>query len=343
MKRIALIPAYKPDETLKQLVSELVASDYSVVIVDDGSGEEYRFLFDNLRKKAIVLFYDDNRGKGYALKTGLKYIYENETDPEAVVVTMDADGQHLVSDAEKIYDELQKKEADMVIGSRVISKEAPIKSRYGNKVTRLVYRVVTKVNVYDTQSGLRAFSYHMIPMMLEIPGERYEYEMNVLLFMAKYKRRMTEVPIRTIYFDKQNSVSHFDAVKDSFKIYKEILKFSGSSLISFFIDYFMYLFILMLRGNEAVLLANICARMVSSCLNFLVNKKLVFTSDGNIVTEAVKYFGLVVMILSINTSVLTFLTSHGMNAFLCKIFVEFMLFLFSYGIQCFVIFRKRRE
>lgn len=344
MKQVALIPAYKPDSALINIVNELTESNYKVVVVDDGSGIEYKSIFDELINKATVISYGDNRGKGYALKTGLTYIKNNEEDikneENIIIVTMDADGQHQVSDASRLCIEAAKDNADLIIGSRIIPRDAPIKSRLGNGITRLVYKFVAGVSIYDTQSGLRAFKREMIPFMLEISGNRYEYEMNVLLAMAKQKRLMKEIPIETIYFDKQNSVSHFDALRDSIKIYGQILKFAGSSIISFFVDYTLYSIILIILGVNYVLLANICARAVSSIANFILNKRIVFQSDNAMVKDGLKYFSLVVIILSLNSLFLKLLTRQGMNVYFAKIFVECLMFFVSYGIQRNLIFKK---
>ena len=78
MKNIALIPAYRPDERLAQLVSELMGNSAEVIVVDDGSGSEYSRFFE---LPCRVISYPDNKGKGGALKTGLKYIYENYKAP----------------------------------------------------------------------------------------------------------------------------------------------------------------------------------------------------------------------------------------------------------------------
>lgn len=74
-------------------------------------------------------------------------------------------------------------------------------------------------------------------------GERYEYEMNVLLFLAKEGIDIDEVPINTIYQDRENSTSHFRAVWDSIRIYKDLLKFTLSSFSSFVLDYLLFAFL----------------------------------------------------------------------------------------------------
>lgn len=221
-KNIALIPSYKPDDKLIKLVKELKKENIFVIIVDDGSGDEYRQIFEECKQYAHVISYGQNKGKGYALKTGMLYIKENYK--EFIIVTMDSDGQHTVKDALKLFDYIKNNQEKLVLGKRIRSNKTPIKSRVGNEITRIIYKVTTGINIYDTQTGLRAFSDKLIDYMLEIKGDRYEYEMNVLLYLKKNNIKVKELEIETIYINNNNG-SHFKGVKDSIKIYKQIIKY----------------------------------------------------------------------------------------------------------------------
>ena len=185
MRKIALIPSYEPDYRLKDLVQELAANKFDVIVVNDGSNEEYNEIFESIEAKAKVLKYKINKGKGYALKYGLKYIKENYND--YVVVTMDSDGQHTVKDAIKLCEYTIKHPLELVIGKRIRGAKTPFRSKLGNSITKIIYRIATGVNVYDTQTGLRCFSDKLMDFNLNIEGDRYEYEMNVLLYATRKK------------------------------------------------------------------------------------------------------------------------------------------------------------
>ena len=223
-QNIVLIPAYEPGPPLISLLEDFAACGSSIVVVDDGSGEAYASVFEAAEAMAIVLTHKENRGKGAALKTGLAYI-ERHSGPDAVIVTVDADGQHRTEDAMKMCEAARKHPDALILGGRKFSGDIPLRSRLGNTVTRFVYRISTGLKVYDTQTGLRAFHNVLLPQMLEIPGDRYEYEMNVLLELAKAGIPIIEEEIATIYLDN-NSSSHFDTVRDSFRVYREILRFT---------------------------------------------------------------------------------------------------------------------
>ena len=329
--KVALIPSLEPDENLIKIVNELLKSNYKVVVVDDGSGPNYKEIFDKCKCK--VISYEKNMGKGYALKTGLKFIKNNYEN--AYIVTMDSDGQHTVEDAEKIIKYAKRHKNTLVLGSRKRGENTPLRSFLGNTITCFIFDLVTHTKIYDTQTGLRAFSSNLIDYLLEVEGDRFEYEMNVLLNLSRNNIKVHEITIQTIYIDK-NSGSHFNAIKDSYKIYKEILKFSFSSIISFLIDYVLYILFNLLTNNLA--LSNVLARIVSGTTNYNINRSLVFKSTKRVRNTFYKYVLLAITILIFNT-ILVLCLSKVFNVYLAKLFTEIILFFVSWIIQKIIIFK----
>lgn len=225
-KIIIIVPAYEPDDKLIKLLDELVKEKYNVIIIDDGSGSNYKDIFDKCMEGAHIISYSENRGKGYALKTGYKYIRDNYKE-NCIIVTMDCDGQHTVNDAKKLIKECNDNRESLIIGKRLRSGETPLRSRVGNSITSFLFKLVSGKTIYDTQSGLRAFGSELLDYMIAIDGNRFEYEMNVLLKCAKDNIKMNEIAITTIYINN-NEKSHFKALKDSYRIYKNIFKFTLS-------------------------------------------------------------------------------------------------------------------
>lgn len=336
---IALIPAYQPTDVLFGLVQQLTSLGFSVILVDDGSGKEFKELFHSCSQYAKVLHHDTNKGKGFALKTGLAYIQQN-CEQNSIVVTVDADGQHTPKDALAICQKAEQYRDSLVLGSRKLKGHIPLRSQFGNTITRMVYRLTTGLKVHDTQTGLRAFSKSLIHELLHISGERYEYEMNVLLEFARKGIPIHEVEIETIYFDKNKS-SHFHALKDSYRIYKEILKFSVSSFIGFLVDYGMYSILLLLTGDLRY--SNIGARIVSASVNYTINRKFVFKSKAGVVQSAMQYVLLAMVILCGNTIVLEcFVRNFGIHQMFAKLITEMLFFIINWLIQRFIIFRRTR-
>lgn len=344
--KIALIPAYEPADELLNLVIQLSDAHFKIVLVDDGSGENYRRIFSAAKRFAEVLVHETNKGKGKAIKTGLAYIKRHYPE-NAVVVTMDADGQHSVSDAVKVIEAAAEDTKSLVLGTRRFCGEVPKRSRFGNAVTRFVFRTVTGLSISDTQTGLRAFGSEQIPFMLDVNGERYEYEMNVLLKYAKSKIPIREVEIATIYFDN-NEGSHFGTFKDSFRIYRDIIKFASSSIISFGIDYGIYSLMAAatagLGSAVSIPLSNVTARIVSSSVNYTINRQYVFRNHDSVAKTALQYFTLAACVLAGNTALLSILVNGlGANQYLAKILTEIVFFSLSWIVQQHFIFGEKRK
>ena len=347
MKRqFALIPAYKPNENLISFIQSLETRGLEVVVVNDGSGEDYLPLFRKIEKQSLakVIHLEKNQGKGAALKAGLAYL--NTVNDDFQVITLDADGQHSLQDALFLLQKSLKNEGSLLLGSRMQSKDSPLRSRIGNYITKKVFSLTTGVKVEDTQTGMRAFSKSLIPKLLQIQGNRYEYEMNMLLDFAKEGIPIQEYPIETIYIN-DNEESHFDTVKDSIRIYSQILKFISSSLLSFCIDFLLYTASFSLSGS--ILFSNAFARLISLHCNFFMNKNYVFqnASEGTKrehLKEYLSYLGLALSLFAINTLLLSAVVEVlGINAYLAKIITEILLFILSYFVQKHLIFSKQEN
>lgn len=337
-KKIALIPAYMPGKEMIDTVRQLFDSGFHVVAVNDGSGEGFDDIFRAVSNMAAVITHGENKGKGEALKTGMRYIREY-FPPPYIVVTADADGQHITEDILRVSEAAEMSPDALILGSRKFDGGVPLRSRFGNTVTRAVYRLSSGQRIYDTQTGLRAFSNRLINEMLSVSGSRYEYEMNVLMEMPRRDIPIKEVTIQTVYLDG-NSSSHFDTVKDSFRIYREILKYSLSSLVSFIADYGLFCLFSFITGSAVI--SNITARLFSSVLNYNLNRKYVFRSESSAKTSALRYFALAAVILALNTLILKTLTVIGINTYAGKLVTETVLFLFSYIVQHTLVFGKER-
>lgn len=341
---IVIIPAYKPDKTFVTIADQLWAYGCQMIVVDDGSGDEYAHIFNKVRDICIVLKHSKNCGKGAAIKTALRYIKEEVWD-SGLVGIMDCDGQHLPEDMLKLLETAGMHKKTLVLGVRAVGKEMPLKSRVGNQITRAVFKMASGVSVSDTQTGLRAFDVEMIPDLLSVEGERYEYEMNVLMTFAKQKVPIKEVPIHTIYRDKKNSNSHFRGLADSIRIYKDILKFTFSSFSSFVLDYLLFSLLMFLMPHTAVdtLLVNIAARAVSAFYNYSMNCRFVFYTKRKAKT-VVRYFALAGFLLIMNNLILEVFTQvFHISVYPAKLLTECTLFVFSWLVQKFVIFQKENN
>lgn len=351
MKKIALIiPAYQPSEKLGNLVEQVQKLDFSqIIIVDDGSGPDYDDLFQTIEKipDTKVIHHDRNKGKGSALKTGIYYIEEKCPYIDGMV-TADADGQHRIEDIEKIRNVLSNEYSGrkIVLGVRCFSDKGiniPLRSRIGNKITQWILRLCA-IDIKDTQTGLRGFPNSTFRKLLEISGEGYEYETNVLLELSGTHSEKTyellEVPIETVYIE-DNSSSHFRPIVDSARIYSFILKYMLSSFICALLDYIIFL--LCRPWIKNLVIITFLGRGISAAANFTINRNFVFRDRGDILATLVKYILLLLtsgMLSVIGQSYFNKLlfSNNSMPSLFVKVVVESVLYIFNFLIQKYLIF-----
>lgn len=214
-----LIPAYQPDHLMIELLINLKKEGFDIVVVNDGSGDEYNQVFEEAKQCALVLNQNPNRGKGAALRFGFSYINLNPNNHK-YVITCDADGQHSVKDIIRINDRMNETN-NIVFGCRKFDKSVPKRSRNGNFMSRLMRTLITKDYVGDDQCGLRGFPINLLFNLVSLQGDHYEYEMNVVCTLQIKKIKIEELPIETIYLD-DNKSSHFRPNLDTFRIQRTI-------------------------------------------------------------------------------------------------------------------------
>lgn len=339
---MVVIPAFEPDKNLLKLVKKIKEkTQLAILVVDDGSGADYTAIFDQVKTYAQVLTHPKNQGKGAALKTAFAWIQKEKI--EGMIVTADSDGQHSVWDMLRVLKKSKEAPQTLTLGVRSFTGKVPLRSRFGNSLTRLLFRVQTGQKVLDTQTGLRAFHTDQLPFMLAIEGNRYEYEMNMLLEASK-TLGLSQMPIETIYIN-DNAGSHFRPVADGLMIYGQIFKFALSSLSSFVVDYLVYalalIFLAAVPTSLKILLANSLARLTSSIFNYSSNKKLVFKNEGSLAQTGSSYFGLVIFLFVLDTFLIQlFHAQLGLNLFVVKIVVGLLLFCLSWLVQKKWIFKE---
>ena len=222
MKVALIVPAYKPTKDMLPMLERFVKeTDFVPVVVDDGSGSAYNDIFEKTAAYAHVLRYETNRGKGGALKYGMNHILSSgEYASFTSVVTADADGQHKPDDIKRTASAIEEN-GGLVLGVRHFTGKVPFRSRFGNSMTKIVFALASGKKLTDTQTGLRGMRISDLPLHTSVPGEKYEYEMNVLFAAVKSGTEITEIPIETVY-ENNNESSHFHPIRDSYRIYKSI-------------------------------------------------------------------------------------------------------------------------
>ena len=345
-----IIPALEPDERLPRLLAALRQEGLChIVLVNDGSGPEYDGYFRQAEQEfgCTVLHHAVNLGKGRALKTAFNYCLH--TWPGLTgCVTADSDGQHSPACILACMKALAEQPDHLVLGVRDFSaQEVPFNSRWGNRLTCQVLRTLCGVKLSDTQTGLRGIPADFMRQLMNVPGERFEFETNMLI-ESREKFPILEVPIETIYDSRTDHATHFNPLRDSLRIYAVFGKFMLSSLSSTLLDLAVFQLMIWLLsgwlGSWYITAATVIARVCSAMFNFRCNQKLVFRSDGSTSGQALRYALLCVVQTAASAGLVTLL--HGLlggSELLVKIPVDVLLFFISFQIQRRFVFVPDRK
>jgi len=355
-----VLPSLDPDEKLNAVIDGLLEYGFTdIVLVNDGSKPENLHYFTDAAQahpEIHVLTHPENRGKGAALKTAFTWVLENRPDGLGVV-TVDGDNQHHPEDTRACCQHMLES-GRITLGCRDFTlPHVPPRSRFGNKTTSGVFKLFCGITLSDTQTGLRAFPQETLALMNTVSGDRFEYETNMLLAMKTNGLPFDEVKIRTVYIE-ENKSSHFHWLKDSWRIYKLILRhffrYTLSSILCAGVDAGMFaLFDHLLATSGAMVhdtVPYVLARVISSLLNFFVNQRLVFQSTEKTGRALLRYYALAVpqlLVQMVLTNGVFWLLHVGEKAnglrTLWYIIVMTVLYFISYAIQQRWVFASHKQ
>lgn len=357
VKVSVLIPSLNPGNKIIEYIDELIEKGFNnIIVINDGSDSDFDHFYEQLEEKeqCVVLKHATNLGKGRALKTGFNYILNTFKMGEVLgVVTADADGQHSAEDTLKVAQSLEKNQDSLVLGTRNFNDgSVPFKSKFGNKVTAVIFLLLYSKRINDTQTGLRAIPYDFLSDCLSLPGERFEYEINMLITAVKDKINIIEEQIETIYYE-DNRETHFNPVKDSLRIYsvmfKRFFKYTISGLTSSLIDISLFALLTKVIFNgsntsKIIFMSTLLARICSSLFNYTVNRKVVFSSSKSVKTTFVEYYILCGLQMLTSWGIVTLAYNWlKIDTTAIKIVVDLILFFISYQIQRMWIFKPERK
>ncbi|MBQ9890213.1 MAG: glycosyltransferase family 2 protein [Firmicutes bacterium] len=372
MKDIAIIiPSLDPDEKMVNTVGGMIAAGFEhVVMVDDGSHEENKKYFAEAMEKypaqCDLIVHEVNKGKGRALRDAFAWVSDNLPDVRGVI-TVDGDGQHTPEDTVRLAKEMEARPGSVILGCRDFSlSHVPTHNRLGNRISSFVYRVVYGIKLSDTQTGLRAVPAEYLRDFAEkVEGDRYEYETNMLIYIKDKGIPYGEIPIQTVYID-DNSSSHFNVIKDSYRIYKPIILFVLGSCIATVVDLvvFSILNALTEKGvgvfaaaaafinrhfikdytTASLFIPTAVARIVSSLVDYNFSRTKVFGSKAPARKTIWKYYIICAVRMLLSWLFLSFLTNilhaQGLIVTLLKVVVDLILFFISYNWQRTWVFKK---
>ena len=296
-----VLPSLDPDEKLVTVIDGLLEYGFShIILVNDGSKPENLHYFTEQAEKhpeITLLHHEVNKGKGAALKNAFNWFLQNRPDGIGVV-TVDGDNQHHPEDTRACCEHMMAHNKT-VLGCRDFTLDhVPPRSRFGNHTTSMIFKIFVGMTISDTQTGLRAIPRDVLTKRVDVYGDRFEYETNMLLAFKQQGIDFDEVKIRTVYIE-ENKSSHFRVIHDSWRIYKLILahffRYTVSSLIGSLVETGLLsglnlLFKNLLSGFLLTLATAAPARIISCLVNFFINKHMVFKTNVSTKTAMIRYW-----------------------------------------------------
>ncbi len=350
-KTVILLPVCKPGEELVELCRGLSGSH--AVIVDCGSGKDYDDLLRRVSEYGDVLRLEKKRGRGAALKHGLRHILVNaDYDDMEYIVTgeIGVSAEDLLRTAEKTAET-----GGLIIGERKGSLSGG--KKFGRGLTSLVFRIGAGKGVSDVLSGVRGFTRAQAETFAELSGDRFEYETKMLFHAVEEKTPIEELEVKK---EGHEGGFRFRPIIDTVRVYWMIfmesrtLKYIFSSGVAFIIDFIIFGILLKLFTALFTMLpfpiedwsylpATIVAWIVSSLTNFFMNRNFVFRSDAPIKKALPEYYGLAVIVFGLKTLILTLMIKIiRIPEMIAKPVAEVVFFISNYFIQKKFIFKKKK-
>ena len=354
MNCCVVIPAYEPGDGFVPYVQDLLGQGrVQVLTVDDGSGEGYAHIFCALEALdgCTVLRHPVNRGKGAALKTAFSWYLEHQPEDCPGVVTADCDGQHRVADVLAVQAALEQQTGALVLGSRTFGPGTPARSLNGNRASSAALSLIYGIHLRDTQTGLRGIPNQLLPGLCQVAGDRFEFELKMLVYTRQQCLKIAEIPIQTIYFDN-NQGSHFRTFSDAGRIILVLLgsvvQYAGAAALSVAIDVGVYALMVkaLLTGlplSSRIFFSTITARILSSTANYACNRTLPYVQNKGVWSTLWKYYVLWLCQLCASFGGTWLLTEILQADELAgKLLVDIILALISYQVQLRWVFRAER-
>lgn len=209
-----LLPTYNNAATLKYVLDDVLQYTSNIIVINDGSIDATSEILADYSSIKLV-DYSPNKGKGYALRQGLKAATAAGFD---YAISMDSDGQHYASDLKIFLEEIQKTPGELLVGARNMTVDnVPTKSNFGNRFSNFWFWVNTGIKLPDTQSGYRLYPLAGIGKKKYFT-RKYEFEIEVLVRAAWSGVFVRAIPVSVYYPPPEERVSHFRPFKDFSRI-----------------------------------------------------------------------------------------------------------------------------
>jgi len=213
----ALIPAYREENHIANVAKRALVQLDHVLIVDDGSPDATGVKAREAGAEVIV--HEVNRGKGAAIKTGLRTLAERGFE---YIQILDGDGQHLPEEIPRFLEEANRSRAHMILGNRMSDVEKmPFVRKMTNRFMSGMISSVCKQRIPDTQCGFRMIHREVAPLLF-CETDAFDYETEMLLIASKAGHKISAVPVSTVYGEEKSKIK---PVRDTIRFFKLMARY----------------------------------------------------------------------------------------------------------------------
>ncbi len=337
--RVAIITDCSPEEETLKFVETLKKEGIFSVLVLNRLGDDD---FSKKAKDLGAVICCGLEGETVALCASLAYVRETFVPPYSVAL-VPFNGCSDIECIFKVFKTVEHTPDAFAVSQNVIGKGKFFLK--GKIVARkFLYRHFTGAEIYGDQSSALGFSDRLLPSFEKLPDNSYEYHIKFLMRCREKGFRVSEVSVPAKFGNSGWTVQK-SSLRSFFKRHMNVLKFCMSSFSAFLVDYLVYSLILAYSEKHInvvnLTFANVFARIISSTMNFTVNRKFVFKAETGLLKSATQFYTLAAIILLGNSILLNFLANVlGINHYFAKIVTEMTFFLLNWTIQSMFIFKK---
>lgn len=328
---VILMPVYNPDERIVNYVKKLKENNYQVILINDGSKSEYHSLFEKMVHDCKIISYPLFKGKGYAIKKGIHYIKEHLQDKKGIIIL------------ENEYDLMHINHIRTLINKN--SQKMCVVHHKGKRFLTKLFSMIYNKEFIDVDSELFAFSMNYIDQMMAVDENCYEVQS--LIQSVQNNQEIEEIQLENKQqpFHLKNKT-----IQIMYVIFLHLIRFISSSIISSVIDVLLAWILLdvlklwMTSDFWRIALSSLIARVLSTIVNYVINKKYVFKGKTNSKQTAIRFLILTVVITILSTLFVYAASSlHIMSEKLAKPVGDLLLFLLSYSAQTRWVFKNNER
>lgn len=328
---VILMPVYNPNERIINYVKKLKENNYQVVLINDGSKSEYHSLFEKMVHDCKIISYPLFKGKGYAIKKGIHYIKEHLQDKKGIIIL------------ENEYDLMYINHIRTVINKN--SQKMCVVHHKGKRFLTKLFSMIYNKEFIDVDSELFGFSMNYLDQMMAVDENCYEVQS--LIQSVQNNQEIEEIQLENKQqpFHLKNKT-----IQVLYVIFLHLIRFVSSSIISSVIDVLLAWILLdvlkiwMTNDFWRIALSSLIARVLSTIVNYVINKKYVFKGKASSKQTAIRFLILTIIITILSTLFVYVASSlHIMSEKLAKPVGDLLLFLLSYSAQTKWVFKNNER